>query len=156
MDEIVPPPNWQPRYPNGRFTEEFPPPDLKSMENFQVWMHMAALPDFRKIWARNDQDDLQAGRWRAYIDMNFDTLQWEGTKWLVISTTSPLGGRNPYIGIAYMAIGALCLAIGIVFTLTYCIKPRKIGDTRYLSWNQPGGGLPANKQRLSKKEKKKD
>lgn len=35
-----------------------------------VWMHVAALPDFRKIWARNDSQDLPAGRWRISIDMS--------------------------------------------------------------------------------------
>lgn len=35
-----------------------------------VWMHVAALPDFRKIWARNDVETLEAGRWRVGIDMS--------------------------------------------------------------------------------------
>lgn len=74
ISEIAPPPNWALRYPNGQYTEQYPPPDLRSMERFQVWMHMAALPDFRKIWARNDHDDLPAGRWRVYIDMSMDCL----------------------------------------------------------------------------------
>ncbi|KAI8343088.1 CDC50/LEM3 family [Chlamydoabsidia padenii] len=144
--QIVPPPNWSKRYPNGRYDDQHPPPDLSTMERFMVWMHVAALPDFRKIWARNDNDNLEAGRWRVAIDMNFDTLQYEGTKWLVLSTTTPLGGRNPYLGIAYMAIGALCLFLGLVFTLRHLIRPRKLGDPSYLSWNQPGGGLPKNKR----------
>lgn len=70
IEQLAPPPNWALRYPNGRYTEEYPPPDLNSMERLMVWMHMAALPDFRKIWARNDNDDLPAGRWRIYIDMS--------------------------------------------------------------------------------------
>ena len=106
-----------------------------------VWMHVGALPDFRKIWGRNDSSDLPAGRWRVTIDMSkcalysfyfftesllpdFDTLQYSGTKWLVLSTTTPLGGRNPYLGIAYMAIGAICILLGIVFSLRHLIKPR--------------------------------
>ncbi|KAI9305425.1 CDC50/LEM3 family [Cunninghamella echinulata] len=68
--EIVPPPNWASRYPNGKYTEQYPPPDLSTMERFMVWMHVAALPDFRKIWARNDHDNLEAGRWRVVIDMS--------------------------------------------------------------------------------------
>ncbi|KAF7723054.1 hypothetical protein EC973_002388 [Apophysomyces ossiformis] len=144
LSQIVPPPNWASRYPNGRYNEENPPPDLSTMERFMVWMHVAALPDFRKIWGRNDHDNLVAGRWRVAIDMNFDTLKYGGTKWLVLSTTTPLGGRNPYMGITYMAIGTLCLFLGLLFTIRHCVKPRKLGDLSYLSWNQPGGGLPKN------------
>ncbi|KAI8083342.1 ligand-effect modulator 3 family [Gilbertella persicaria] len=140
--EIVPPPNWAQRYPNGQYTNEYPPPDLSTQERFMVWMHVAALPDFRKIWGRNDTLDLPAGRYRAYVDMNFDTRQYGGEKWLVLSTTTGMGGRNPYLGIAYMSVGALCIFLGLLFTIRHCIKPRKLGDESYLSWNQPGGGLP--------------
>jgi hypothetical protein len=66
--QIIPPPNWAPRYPNGRYTDEYPPPDLGKMERFMIWVHVTALPDFRKIWARNDHDDIQPGRWSISID----------------------------------------------------------------------------------------
>ncbi|KAI9247463.1 ligand-effect modulator 3 family [Phascolomyces articulosus] len=147
LSELTPPPNWALRYPNGKYDEQHPPPNLKTMERLMVWMHMAALPDFRKIWARNDYDDLPAGRWRVHIDLNFETLQYQGTKWIVLSNTTPLGGRNPYIGIAYLAIGGLCVLVGLVFTLAQLIKPRKLGDKDYLSWHKEGGGLPTNKRR---------
>ncbi|KAI8370777.1 CDC50/LEM3 family [Choanephora cucurbitarum] len=68
--EIAPPPNWADRYPNGLYTSEYPPPDLSNMERLMVWMHVAALPDFRKIWGRNDAETLEAGRWRIGIDMS--------------------------------------------------------------------------------------
>lgn len=140
--EIVPPPNWSLRYPNGTYTDQYPAPDLSTMENFMVWMHTAALPDFRKIWGRNDNQNLEQGRWRIRIDLSkndplylhkhsdlpskidFDTTLYGGNKWLVISTTSPLGGRNPYLGIAYMGVGGIAIFLGIVFTLRHIIKPR--------------------------------
>ena len=56
--------------------------------------------------------------------LDFDTLQYKGTKWIVLSNTTPLGGRNPYIGIAYLAIGGLCVLVGLVFALAQLIKPR--------------------------------
>lgn len=77
---------------------------------------------------------------------DFNTRQYGGEKWLVLSTTTGMGGRNPYLGIAYMAIGALCIFLGLLFTIRHCIKPRKLGDESYLSWNQPGGGLPSSKR----------
>ncbi|KAI9273072.1 LEM3/CDC50 family protein [Phascolomyces articulosus] len=146
-DSVVPPPNWAQRYPEGRYDAAHPPPDLSQDESFMVWMRVAALPDFRKIWGRNDVEPLTEGRWRMRIDMNFNTTLYGGQKWVVISTSTPLGGYNPYLGITYMAIGGICLLLGMIFTIKHCIKPRSLGDTTYLSWNQPGGGLPNNKSR---------
>ncbi|KAG2173147.1 hypothetical protein INT43_004520 [Umbelopsis isabellina] len=140
--QIVPPPNWALQYPNGQYSDQNPPPDISKDQHLMVWMRTAALPDFRKIWGKNENTDLPAGRWRVFVDSNFDVKKFSGTKSIVITTTSPLGGRNPYLGIAYMSIGAFCFLLGIIFTIRHCIRPRKLGDTSYLSWNKPDGGLP--------------
>lgn len=79
---IVPPPNWALRYPGGKYTDQYPAPDLSNMERLMVWMHTAALPDFRKIWARNDKDTLNTGRWRVSIDLSKVVFMEEGKKGL--------------------------------------------------------------------------
>ncbi|ORZ24106.1 CDC50/LEM3 family [Absidia repens] len=130
INQIIPPPNWAVRFPQGQYTAQYPPPDLgKSMERLKVWMSVAALPDFRKIWGRNENQDLSAGRYRVTIDLNFDTLGYGGKKYLVLTTSSPLGGRNFYLGLTYLAVGGLCLLLATLFSFLHCIKPRNLNGS---------------------------
>jgi hypothetical protein len=46
-----------------------------------------------------------------------------------------MGGKNPFLGIAYVVVGGICIVLGALFTVTHLIKPRKLGDHTYLSWN---------------------
>ena len=54
IDQIRPPLDWAERYPNGTYTEQYPPPNIAEDERFQVWMRTAGLPDFRKLWGKNE------------------------------------------------------------------------------------------------------
>ncbi|CAG8467937.1 9073_t:CDS:2 [Diversispora eburnea] len=133
--EIAPPPDWVDNYPNGTYTDEYPPRDISTDETFQVWMRTAGLPDFRKLHGRNDNDILKVGTYEVLIDYKYPVTRYGGTKSLVISTVSFLGGKNPFLGIAYIASGIVCVLFGCIFTARHLHKPRKLGDHTYLSWN---------------------
>ncbi|KAG5292727.1 LEM3/CDC50 family protein [Histoplasma ohiense] len=133
-EQIWPPPNWRRRYPDG-YTNKTPPPDLHEYEELQVWMRTAGLPTFSKLAMRNDKDVMKAGSYRIDIDDNFPVTRFGGTKSIVLSTNTVVGGKNPFMGIAYVVVGGICIILGALFTLAHLVKPRKLGDHTYLTWN---------------------
>jgi hypothetical protein len=54
----------------------------------------------------------------------FNTTLYSGTKSMLISTRTVMGGRNPFLGIAYIVVGGICILMGAIFTGTHLIKPR--------------------------------
>ncbi|KAI9716555.1 MAG: hypothetical protein M1812_005286 [Candelaria pacifica] len=134
-DQVSVPPNWVKRWPKEGYTEQNPPPNLEEDERFQVWMRTAGLPTFSKLALRNDKDPMSSGTYQVDIEMNFPVLVYGGTKSIVISTRTVMGGKNPFLGIAYVVVGGICVVLGALFTATHLIRPRKLGDHTYLSWN---------------------
>ncbi|KAI8911955.1 CDC50/LEM3 family [Powellomyces hirtus] len=135
---LIPPPLWQkawPKWQDGYNSTNFP--NINTWERFQVWMRTAALPTFRKLWGRNMDTTLSPGTWTITIHDTFDVNKFSGTKSIVISTVSLLGGKNPFLGAAYITVGVICWVLGLAFLFRHMIKPRKLGDHTYLSWNQP-------------------
>ncbi|KAF2168073.1 hypothetical protein M409DRAFT_65610 [Zasmidium cellare ATCC 36951] len=131
--DVVPPPNWRERYPVYNDTFQFP--DLKNWEEFQVWMRTAGLPTFSKLALRNDNESMQIGRYEMLVYDYFPVSLYDGTKSILISTRTVMGGRNPFLGITYIVVGGICIVLGGLFTVTQLIRPRKLGDHSYLTWN---------------------
>jgi hypothetical protein len=91
-------------------------------------MRVAALPTFRKLWARNDEEVMASGRYRLTALMNYPVKEYSGTKSVVISTVSWIGGRQPFLGWAYIAAAILCVVLAIAGTIRHLVRPRKLGD----------------------------
>ncbi|XP_071722762.1 ALA-interacting subunit 3-like [Rutidosis leptorrhynchoides] len=109
---------------------------LSEQEDLIVWMRTAALPTFRKLYGRIEQDLQPNDEITVVIENNYNTYRFGGGKRLVLSTTSWIGGKNDFLGIAYLAIGGMCLFLAVTSIMVYVIKPRPLGDPSYLSWNR--------------------
>ncbi|KAJ4974348.1 hypothetical protein NE237_007522 [Protea cynaroides] len=113
---------------------------LSEQEDLIVWMRTAALPTFRKLYGRIEEDLEANEKITVEIQNNYNTYAFGGNKRLVLSTTSWIGGKNDFLGVAYLLVGGLCLFLAISFILMYVIKPRPLGDPSFLSWNRNPAG----------------
>nr|XP_023915502.1 ALA-interacting subunit 3 [Quercus suber] len=113
---------------------------LSQQEDLIVWMRTAALPTFRKLYGKIEVDLEPNDVISVTLQNRYNTYSFNGKKKLVLSTTSWLGGKNDFLGIAYLTVGGLCFFLALIFTLVYLVKPRRLGDPTYLSWNRNPGG----------------
>ncbi|KAK7827700.1 putative ala-interacting subunit 2 [Quercus suber] len=97
---------------------------LSDQEDLIVWMRTAALPSFRKLYGRIEEnlhaDDVIV----VNLMNNYNTYSFGGKKKLVLSTSSWLGGKNDFPGFAYIFVGSYCIVIAIVFMLLHVKKSR--------------------------------
>ncbi|KAL2613457.1 hypothetical protein R1flu_025149 [Riccia fluitans] len=133
-----------PNYPNNQETNTSligggrldPDTPLNEQEDLIVWMRTAALPTFRKLYGKIEEDLKVGESISVRIENNYNTYTFGGGKKLVLSTTSWLGGKNSFLGIAYLTVGILSMFLALVFFLVHFKNPRPLGDPSYLSWNR--------------------
>ncbi|KAL8045617.1 hypothetical protein ABFX02_08G126100 [Erythranthe guttata] len=108
---------------------------LSDQEDLIVWMRTSALPTFRKLYGRIEEDLDADDVISVNLFNNYNTYSFSGSKKLVLSTSTWLGGHNDFLGIAYISIGTSLIFIAFVFLLLHVNNPRPYGDTSNLSWN---------------------
>ena len=100
-----------------------------------VWMRTAGLPTFKKLYRVIDSFDLVKGdKLRINVNNIYPVNEFDGKKYVVISTISWLGGKNPFLGYAYLIVGGLCAILALAFSLKHYISPRDLGNMKYFNF----------------------
>ena len=102
-------------------------------ERFAVWMKIAALPTFRKLYGRINTD-LKKGDVLAFdIDSHFDVDAFSGKKAIVVATAASF--ENTFLLWAFVTVACVCLAVAVFFGLVQAFAPRVMGKVRYSCLN---------------------
>ncbi|SCU92572.1 LAME_0F00540g1_1 [Lachancea meyersii CBS 8951] len=131
--QIVPPPNWAEKFPDGYTDDNIP--DISQWEELQVWMRTAGLPKFYKLALKNETSTLPKGTYQMAIELHYPVTLFGGSKSLVLTTNSVIGGRNMSLGVLYLIVAGFSIVFGIVFLIKLIIQPRKLGDHSFLSFD---------------------
>jgi len=117
-----------------------PIPSCQSLDNctfrdpdFAVWMRLATLPSFFKLY-RIIEQDVPPGNYTMNIINYYPTDEFDGQKKFMLATSSWIGGRNKFLGIVYIGVGAFSFLMGILFFLIQAICPRRYADTSRIEW----------------------
>jgi hypothetical protein len=94
---------------------------LTTDEDLMVWMRTASLPTFRKLLRVLD-GGLPAGNYVMQVTELYDATQYDGTKSFALSTVSWIGGKNTFLGVAYIVVGVVALVAAVVFFVVYKIN----------------------------------
>ncbi len=105
-------------------------------EHFVVWMRVATRPQFRKLYGYIEQTIPEGTQFSIDINLNYVVESFGGTKALIISTNTIIGGKNIYVGQTFYYIGFFCLFCGVFFATKHWFRPRKIADRKYLHYKE--------------------
>lgn len=102
-------------------------------EHFIVWMRVAVMPDFRKLWGRIKKD-LKKGNYTMVIKNNYDVSEWDGEKHFVLTEVNGLGGRNHFLGILYLTTGGFCCFFAMLFIIANLMRNKENKEPDQIRW----------------------
>ena len=124
------PPFWQkPIYEVSDIVGTADEPSENGYKNqaLEVWMRTAAFPTFRKLYAISNEV-VPAGDYTLKVNYNYPTSGFKGTKSFVIAQVGWAGGKNPFLGIAYIVVGSLSLVAAVALFFVHKYSSKKAQD----------------------------
>ena len=97
-------------------------------EHFLVWMRPSGLPNPRKLWGRINRDLKKGETIDITIDNKYNVNNYKGKKKIVLSNATRFGGKNKFLGVSYIVVGALSILCAIIFPIGYRFQMQKEKD----------------------------
>lgn len=93
-------------------------------EHFIVWMRLAGVPKFRKLYGRLEGKEFREGETLNFtIANNFEVASFHGRKALVLATENSIGGKNYGIGVTFVIASVLSIILIIAILIVKHICP---------------------------------
>ena len=115
---------------------------LNQDQHLMVWLRPAARPTLRKLWGSIDTPLPAGSTVRVTVLNRYNTYGFGGLKAVVLSTDSWAGGKNTFLGAAFLAAASASALAAAFFAAAGagafggCLRARKFGDPADLSWNR--------------------
>ena len=94
-------------------------------EHFLVWMRPSGLPNPRKLWGRINRDLKKGETIDITINNQYNVNNYKGKKKIVLSNATRFGGKNKFLGVSYIVVGALSILCAILFPVGYKFQMQK-------------------------------
>lgn len=105
-------------------------------EHFVVWMRVAALPQFRKLYGYIERT-IPAGSTLTFaIEANYAVERMRGAKALVVGNTYAFGTKNHWLGTLFIIAGGIAGLLGVLFAAKMVLSPRKFADRSHLRFKE--------------------
>jgi hypothetical protein len=122
-------------FENELYKDIVTPVKFMQNEHFMVWMRTAALPKFRKLYGKIGGSFKKGQVLTFQVSSKFDVRSFGGSKSIIISTISSIGGKNSYVGTSFIVVGSLALLLTALFVVKHLTSERRrLGDTNLLRW----------------------
>ncbi len=108
-----------------------------------VWMRVAAVSNFRKLWGRIEQD-VEAGEYLLTISnsniifvifignsIDYDVSKFHGKKFIILSNANFFGGKNRFLSLLYFLVGFISLMLGCYFIVKRPLINKKLEAVRH-------------------------
>jgi len=103
-------------------------------EDFIVWMRAAALPRFRKLKYILNADIPKGTNVVVQIEDSFRVTGFGGSKRVVLTNLTSLGGSHTFLGIVALILGVLGVLMALAFSCKHHYGARPLGQLQHFNW----------------------